>query len=244
MKLTHKVANTLNSYVYLYVDPRNEEIFYVGKGKGKRCSDHLADKSKTDKTKRIADIRLSGQEPRIDFLGHNLSDDEAELIEAAVINLIGKSKLTNKKVGNHQERLVRVNSEELIRKLNLENPGIRDISSMVNAIIFGFGVYAINLDSLDNGYAYFSTFSHSEKVENLREVRKPSLVKLKESYDMLKELGHVSGKSFLQHDLVIGNEEEYQKWLKRKGWGFVQGYFILNEELIWYGSNFQHSDPP
>lgn len=229
MNLTHKVANTLKSYVYLYVDPRNEEIFYIGKGKGKRYLDHLVDKSKTDKTKRIADIRLSGQEPRIDFLAYGLSDDKAILLEAVAINLIGKPKLTNKKVRNHQERLVRVNSEELIRKLN---PEICDPRSMVNAL--SSGVYAINLDVLDNDYAYFSTYSRCfNKIENFTEIREPSLVNIKEFYDMLKELGYFSERSFLQHDLVIGNEKEYQRWLKRKGWGFVTTQYIQKYMSEW-----------
>ncbi len=35
------MAEKLGYYVYLYVDPRDEKVFYIGKGKGERCLDHL-----------------------------------------------------------------------------------------------------------------------------------------------------------------------------------------------------------
>lgn len=40
-KLTTEVANVLKSYVYVYIDPRDGEIFYIGKGKNERLFSHL-----------------------------------------------------------------------------------------------------------------------------------------------------------------------------------------------------------
>ena len=31
------MAEKLGYYVYLYVDPRDGKVFYIGKGKGERC---------------------------------------------------------------------------------------------------------------------------------------------------------------------------------------------------------------
>jgi hypothetical protein len=35
------MAEKLRYYVYLYVDPRDGKVFYIGKGKEERCLDHL-----------------------------------------------------------------------------------------------------------------------------------------------------------------------------------------------------------
>lgn len=51
----------------------------------------MAEKKKLEK---IAEIRHSGKEPRIEILRYGLSDSEARLVEAASIDLIGKAKLT------------------------------------------------------------------------------------------------------------------------------------------------------
>ena len=50
---SRSIAKELKSYVYLYIDPRNDEIFYVGKGNNNRCFSHLKDESESDKVVRI-----------------------------------------------------------------------------------------------------------------------------------------------------------------------------------------------
>jgi uncharacterized protein len=52
-------------YVYVYIDPRNYEEFYFGKGKGSRKDAHLTDGADTEKTRRIAAIHKAGLEPII-----------------------------------------------------------------------------------------------------------------------------------------------------------------------------------
>lgn len=124
-KLTPEVANVLKSYVYIYVDPRNGEIFYIGKGNGNRLFAHLEDTSETNKTAKIADIRKSGKEPQIDLLRYGLSNAEAELVEASAIDLIGKSQLTNKMSGHHKGSFPRISSKELILMLNAKRTEVQ-----------------------------------------------------------------------------------------------------------------------
>jgi uncharacterized protein len=124
-KLTPEVTNVLKSYVYVYIDPRNGEIFYIGKGKGDRLFAHLGDTSETDKTARISDIRESGKEPQIDLLRYGISDSEAELVEASAIDLIGKNRLTNKMSGHHRGSFPRISSKELILMLNAKRTEVR-----------------------------------------------------------------------------------------------------------------------
>ena len=54
-----------NYYVYVYIDPRNLEEFYYGKGKGSRKDAHLVDTSKTAKSARITAIHDAGLKPII-----------------------------------------------------------------------------------------------------------------------------------------------------------------------------------
>jgi uncharacterized protein len=77
-------------YVYAYIDPRNFEEFYYGKGKGSRKDAHLADISDSPKSKRIAEIRKDGLEPIIRVLVKDLSEPDALLVEKTLIWKLGK----------------------------------------------------------------------------------------------------------------------------------------------------------
>lgn len=96
------------------------------------------------------------------------------------------------------------------------------------------GVYIFDLKMLCGGYAYFSTFTAFCGYGNSsREIRKPSLVDMKRSYDALRELGHFVDESFLQKNLVIGSDEQYQRWLYRKGWSFVTKQYVQIHMSHW-----------
>lgn len=96
LDITPDVANALGFYVYAYIDPQDESVFYIGKGVGTRATDHLLDKSESMKVARINSIRADGFEPRIDIVAHQLRDDlESSRIEAALIELVGVNQLTN-----------------------------------------------------------------------------------------------------------------------------------------------------
>lgn len=79
-----------NFYVYVYIDPRNNEEFYYGKGKGWRKESHLWDTSSTEKSKRIKAIKKEGLEPIIRVIAANLSEQEAFLIEKTLLWKLGK----------------------------------------------------------------------------------------------------------------------------------------------------------
>ena len=117
MKIEGDVAKILKSYVYVYIDPRNGKPFYIGKGMDNRLFSHLHDQSETEKVEKIAEIRRSGKEPRIEILRYGLSDSEARLVEAASIDLIGKAKLTNRVSGHHEGSFGRITSQRVITML-------------------------------------------------------------------------------------------------------------------------------
>lgn len=113
MRLTDDMAKLLGCYVYVYIDPRNGRVFYIGRGKGSRLYAHLEDQADTAKTATIADIRSSGKEPQIDILRYGLSDSEAAVVEAACIDLIGTDRLTNRVSGYHEGSYGRIRANEL-----------------------------------------------------------------------------------------------------------------------------------
>jgi hypothetical protein len=108
------VKDNLLNYVYVYVDPTNEEIFYVGKGKGDRCFAHLSEKKDGDKVERIKKIKAIKLEPRIDVLAFGLDEISAHRVEAAAIDLVGIKNLTNLQRGHGSDAYGRKTLDDLI----------------------------------------------------------------------------------------------------------------------------------
>jgi hypothetical protein len=72
LHIPEEVASRLKYYVYLYVDPRDGRVFYVGKGKGQRALSHLSDPTAGEKTGLIRELRDAGLSPRLEVLAHGL----------------------------------------------------------------------------------------------------------------------------------------------------------------------------
>jgi hypothetical protein len=96
-------GEAMEYYVYVYIDPRNYEEFYFGKGKGSRKEAHLASNSDTEKTVRIAAIREAGLHPIIRVIARDLSESEALLIEKTLLWKLGKQ-LTNISSGHFADK--------------------------------------------------------------------------------------------------------------------------------------------
>lgn len=90
-------------YVYVYIDPRNYEEFYYGKGKNSRSQAHLSDDSDSEKVSRIKQIREEGLEPIIRVIASGLKEEEALMVETALIWKLGNN-LTNIASGQYVSR--------------------------------------------------------------------------------------------------------------------------------------------
>lgn len=132
MHITPDIANMLGFYVYAYVDPRDESIFYIGKGVGTRATDHLVDKDESIKVEKINDIRKAGFEPRIDIVSYKLRDDlESSRVEAALIELLGLDNLTNSVQGRFSCDYPRRPLRDLIMENAAEHVDVTDPSLLI-----------------------------------------------------------------------------------------------------------------
>jgi uncharacterized protein len=81
-----EMKNAAGYYVYVYIDPRNNEEFYYGKGKDNRKDAHLFDRDDSkEKVKRIKAIRKAGQQPICRVIAAGLTESQALAIETAFI---------------------------------------------------------------------------------------------------------------------------------------------------------------
>ncbi len=113
MEFKQSVKEALAYYVYALVDPRDNKIFYIGKGKGDRVFQHaaaaIADNNTHNlKLDTIRSIKSEGKEVVHYIIRHNLEEQEAFLVESTLIDMLTYSKfnhnnqLTNLIAGHHQ----------------------------------------------------------------------------------------------------------------------------------------------
>ena len=126
------VARKLGYYVYLYVNPADDQVLYVGKGKGRRAAVHLKDGKDSRKIEAIRAIRRTGAEPRIEILAHGLPNEEAALrLEAAAIDLLGLPRLTNEVRGWRSTRLGRMLLRQLVAAYRKKPVQIREAAMLI-----------------------------------------------------------------------------------------------------------------
>lgn len=135
--LSQSTIEKLGYYVYLLIDPRNNKIFYVGKGKGNRINQHLLgtlnDKThETEKIKKIREIQNSGLEVKHIVLRHELTEKEAFEVESAVIDVLGKDNLTNLVKGHNSEDKGLMKLEDIKIKYEAEDAVIEEPVILIN----------------------------------------------------------------------------------------------------------------
>ena len=108
------LSEALGHYVYLLIDPRNHEVFYVGKGVGGRCLEHDYAEEGARKAARFAEIKAAGLDVKVDIIRHGMTTkEEAFLVESSVIDVYGIENLTNKVKGHGASDFGRASLAEL-----------------------------------------------------------------------------------------------------------------------------------
>lgn len=112
------VCENLGYYVYILKDPRNGEVFYIGKGTNNRVFSHAEDSLDEN----IANARLDciraihadGQRVYITIHRHGLTEKEAFEVESALIDFVGLPNLSNLVAGHHAHEHGRMAVDEII----------------------------------------------------------------------------------------------------------------------------------
>lgn len=111
-RFSNKTTEELEAYVYALINPLDNKIFYIGKGRGNRIFQHceaaLQENDASLKLNLIREIIASGSKVEHYILRHKLSDQEAFQIESTLIDFLTYPKfntervLTNIVSGHHQ----------------------------------------------------------------------------------------------------------------------------------------------
>lgn len=105
LKLSQSTIEKLGYYIYLLIDKKSGQVFYVGKGKGNRINCHFKDAldketKRSEKIKKILALKLDVKKT---ILRHDLSEKEAFAVESALIDYIGIDNLANIVKGHNQK---------------------------------------------------------------------------------------------------------------------------------------------
>lgn len=121
-------------YVYGLIDPRNRQFFYIGKGRKNRVFEHEKESlnsidSEKLKIRTILEIKKAGLEVEKIIINSNLSEQEAFIAEASLINAfnyVGNIKLTNVVAGHHSSQALTVDEfERLNGAIPLEEKDVK-----------------------------------------------------------------------------------------------------------------------
>lgn len=77
-------------YVYKLMDPRSQQPFYIGKGKGKRAQSHLTKSKFKRVSDKIKSIRNDGYEPYVEIYSDHDNEQEAYDQERLLIQYHGR----------------------------------------------------------------------------------------------------------------------------------------------------------
>ena len=120
---SEKAIEHLNGfYVYALVDPRSNQVFYIGKGTGNRVFSHEIESGKSPKSEkakllRIREIEKSGNEVKRIIVNWGMTEPEAFAAEATLINLMSycsADALTNVVAGHHVHEALSVEDFEIM----------------------------------------------------------------------------------------------------------------------------------
>ncbi len=119
---SEKALQALNGYyVYALIDPRNDKVFYIGKGTGNRVFSHEIESGKSPESEKIKlqtirAIENVGLNVKRVIVNWGLTENEAFVAEASLINLlnfIGEIKLSNIVAGHNVHESLTVEDFEL-----------------------------------------------------------------------------------------------------------------------------------
>jgi hypothetical protein len=234
LDISPDIAQALGFYVYAYIDPRDESIFYIGKGLGSRATAHLKDSSESKKVTYINELRNAGFEPRIDILSYGLRDDlEASRVEAALIELVGLKNLTNAVKGRFSSIYPRRSLADLILEFKPISAEITDRALLIRINKqFDYGISALELYERTRG-----VWVIGERRNSARYAMAVYAGIIREVYEI--ESWHRAGATLYQ----TRNQKELAKH-KHKRWEFIGHVALEGIRSRYLGYSVSHLFKP
>jgi len=221
------VQRRIGKYVYRLIDPRDGQTFYVGKGTGNRVFEHArgeitqeADELLPPKLETIRAIKAAGKTVQHLIHRHGLNDEQAFLVEAALIDAYPN--LTN--------------------AVNGHGPGDSGLMTARGIVIkFGFPalsidpphrLFLINIRKLENRYDRYEIYNLARYCWRINKARA-------EKADFILAvlrgvvLGAYVAEEWLQATRENFPEIEYADGSEAHRWGF-KGYEAPQDICEWY----------
>lgn len=134
-EFSKEAIDNLKYYVYKLIDPRDEKVFYIGKGKSNRVFSHINlsekynDKEKeiSDKIFRIREIKNEGLEVIVVIHRHGMEEETAYAVEASLIDEYYN--LTNLQSGHGSNDFGPININQIEQIYGLEKLSDSDINT-------------------------------------------------------------------------------------------------------------------
>lgn len=205
----------LKYYVYLYSDPDTKDIFYVGKGQGNRCFDHLgvSDEEESNKAKKIRELRNNGKTPIIEILAWNLDETSALAVERAAIDILGIQHLTNQQRGHHSATQGRIPAQLLESRLSAKEitPQQVDELRQLGVLLIRLSLYR---QDMTDGELYDLTRSawklSESRLDNIRYVFSVVDGKIIETYKVAQWLPDNSTWNSQKQNMIEGEEGRWE----------------------------------
>ena len=208
-RFSAKVVEHLKYYVYLYIDPRTDQTFYIGKGNGNRAFSHLKGTTNGDKDRTIAELRKLKLEPRIELLKYGLSEKAALLVEATAIDLLDVKNLSNETRGHGSRYGARASVDEVVATLDARKAVIDEPALLININrAFRYGMSPMEL------------YDATRSAWKLGEKRKLVRYAMSVYRGIVREIYEVSG--WIRGGMTIRNDDLMGRRPRSKGrWEFV-----------------------
>lgn len=230
-EFSQKTKEELQSYVYALIDPRDNRIFYIGKGNTNRIFSHENEATwnlrETQKLEMIRSINNAGLKVNHYIIRHGLEDKEAFLLESVFIDFLtfkdfaDISKITNIASGHYSfDRGIKT-VEECELLYNCEELKRQDIQH---------NILVININK---------TYDGNRKRKNSNPVyNRPNIYEATRGWWVLdKNRAQNSEYVLAEYRGIVRAVFKPQIWLQdienrgEKRWGF-EGFEVVDEEIL------------